>query len=211
MKKLVHVVTASLLSLAAAAPQAGAAAAGTERAYLGGQAGMFLPIESTVSGSGVSGKLDYDPGLVLAAVGGYRFDSGVRGEAEFNFRRLTTDKLISDETVVPVRSDIWSCGLMGNVYYDFNNRTAVTPYVGAGVGLVVAEFGKATANGTTLWTRDKDLSFAYQGIAGFALRISRLSSLDFVYHHYAVPSLHFDTLSAQFRGINLSAGFRQWF
>jgi OmpA-OmpF porin, OOP family len=208
MEKLVQVLAGSLLLATAAASHAGEGGA-----YVGGQAGMFLPIESSVTGSfvGSSGKLAYNPGVVLAAVGGYQFGNGIRSEGELNFRHLTTDKLVTSGGPVAVDSDIWSCGVMTNVYYDFRTRTAVTPYLGAGVGLVVVDFGKGTSNGTARWTPDKDVSVAYQGIAGFALRIGSQTSLDFVYHHYAVPQLHFDTLAAQFRGLNLSLGVRHWF
>ncbi|HBG05690.1 MAG: hypothetical protein A2075_11150 [Geobacteraceae bacterium GWC2_58_44] len=209
MRQLVQLV--ALLSLSVAPSHAGEVPAGEGRLYLGGQGGMFLPIESSVSGGGLSGKLSYHPGLVLAAVAGYEAGKGIRGEAELNFRKLTTDRLTTGATVVAVDSDIWTCGFMTNVYYDFRNRSAVTPYLGGGVGLIVAEFGRGTSNGTTLWPADRDLSIAYQGMAGFALQIDRQSSLDFVYHHYAVPSLHFDTLAAKFRGINLSAGLRHRF
>jgi opacity protein-like surface antigen len=187
------------------------AGTGAGQYYLGGQAGMFLPIESSVSGEGVSGKLTYHAGLVLALLGGYQFGNGWRAEAELNYRRLSTDRLSTGATAVSVDGDVWSGGFMTNLYYDFRNRTRVTPFVGGGVGLVVAEFGSATSNGTTLWSADRDVSFAYQGMAGFALRVAPRSELDFVYHHYAVPSFHFDTLAAKFRGLNLSAGFRHYF
>ena len=217
MKGLLLVV--ALLSLLSFFPAVGHAASGSAaeggdaagRAYLGGQAGMFLPIESSVSGGGVSGKLSYDAGMVLAAVAGYRFGNGWRGEAELNYRRLSTDQLTGGAAVVQVDSDIWSGGFMTNVYYDFRNRTRVTPYLGGGLGAVLAEFGTARSNATTLWNADREVSFAYQGIVGFALRIAPHTELDFVYHHYAVPSLHFDTLAAKFRGINLCAGFRHSF
>lgn len=171
---------------------------------------MFLPVESSVGG-GVTGKLGYEAGLVLAALVGCEFGNGMRVEAELNYRRLGTDRLTTGATVVQVQSDIWTAGFMTNLYYDFRNRTRVTPYLGAGAGLVLAEFGKGTSNGAALWQSDRDLSFAYQGIAGFALRLTPDTTLDFVYHHYAVPSFHFETLSANFRGINLSAGIRQRF
>jgi opacity protein-like surface antigen len=208
MKKLAQLVAISLLLLTAAASHAGEG-----RVYAGGQAGMFLPLESSVTGNfdGASGTLTYNPGAVLAAVGGYEFGNGVRGEGELNLRHLTTDKLLSNGATVAADSDIWTYGFMANLYYDFRTRTAVTPYIGAGVGLAVVDFGRGTSNGTTLWTRDSSVSVAYQGIAGFAVSIGSQTSLDFVYHHYAVPTLHFETLSAQFRGLNLSAGVRHWF
>jgi opacity protein-like surface antigen len=211
MKKrqlLAGILLSLSLSLMASASPASAGSA-----YLGGQAGMFLPIESSVSvePAGPAGKLTYDPGIMLAAVGGYEFGNGIRGEGEFNFRRVTTDKFFSSGASAQVDSDVWSYGFMANLYYDILTRTLVTPYIGAGLGLAVVNFGKGTSNGTTLWSSGRDQSVAYQGIAGFALALGQQTSLDFVYHHYATPLLHFDTFNSQYKGLNLSMGLRHRF
>ena len=189
-------------------PSASYAAGG--RAYAGGQAGMFLPLESavTLEPAGSQGRLTYNPGIVLAAVGGYEFGNGIRGEAEVNFRRVTTDKFHGAGAPVQVNADLWSCGVMANAYYDIRTRTAVTPFLGAGLGYAVANLGTGTSGGTTLWRSGRDQSLAYQGMAGFAIALNERTSLDFVYHHYGTPSLHFDTLSSQYKGINLSTGIR---
>jgi opacity protein-like surface antigen len=192
---------------------AASAAAEELHSYVGAQAGMFLPIESLVSGERVApdGKVTYHPGLVLSAVAGRQFGSGIRTEAEIDYRRLSSDRFINGGSTAKVASEIRNYGLMTNIYYDFRNRSAVTPYIGGGVGFAVTEFGRGSSNGAELWSDGRDVTIAYQGIGGFALRLSERSSLDFVYHHYAIPRLHFETLSAQFRGPNLSLGFRHWF
>lgn len=181
--------------------------------YAGGQAGMFLPIESSVSGDlvGEDAEVTYNAGVVLTAVAGYRFGNGLRGEGEFSYRRLTSDRLYNSAGDFAVDSGIRSYAVMANLYYDFRNKTVITPYVGAGIGGAAVRFGTGRSDGSAYWTSDNDLSFAYQGMAGFEFRIADHTSLDFVYHHFAIPRLHFDTLSAQFRGINLSLGVRHWF
>ncbi|HEY5512345.1 MAG TPA: outer membrane beta-barrel protein [Geomonas sp.] len=210
MKKPGQLLAGTVLSLSLMASVSHAGAAG---AYVGGGAGMFLPIESHVSvePAGTGAKLSYNPGFRLAAVGGYQFGSGLRGEGELNFRRVTTDKFHTSGAPVQVDSNIWSCGFMANAYYDFVTRTAVTPFIGAGLGCAVVNFGRGTSNGRTLWNSGQELSVAYQGIAGFALALGRQTSLDFVYHHYATPPLHFDTLDSQYKGLNLSTGIRHRF
>lgn len=182
------------------------------RGYLGGQAGMFLPIKSAVTGTSLGdGTLTYNPGVLLAATGGYRFANGLRGEGELSFRHLTTDKLATGSGRVAADGDISCYGFMTNLYYDIRTPSRVTLYFGAGVGVVGARFGRATSNGATLWTSGSDVAAAYQGIGGFETRLTDSTSLDIVYHHYAVPRLHFQTLSAEFRGLNLSVGLRHWF
>ena len=192
---------------------ASASCAEDKRAYLGLQAGMFLPLESavTLEPAAVPGRLTWNPGVVLSAVAGYRFGNGLRGEGELNYRRVTTDKFYRDGAPVQVDADLWSCGVMANAYYDFRNRTAVTPFVGAGLGFALANLGRGTSGGNTLWNSGRDQSIAYQGIAGFSIALNDRSSLDFTYRHYGTPSLHFDTLSSQYKGINLSTGIRYWF
>lgn len=201
--------TALLLVLLAAS----SAPAEEGRGYAGGQIGMFLPIKSSVTGNfpDQSGTLTYDPGLVVLAAGGYRFASGLRGEGELNFRRVNTDKLSSGTGRVQADGDVTCYGFMTNLYYDISTPTAVTLYLGAGIGVVATRFSKATSNATVLWTEGHDVDFAYQAIAGLGTRLSDTTSLDFTYHHYAVPRLHFQPLSAEFRGLNLSVGVRHWF
>lgn len=209
MRKLwCHLLAVSLLLLPV--PVCQAAEGG---GYAGAQAGMFLPIESSAHGDylGSGATVTYHPGVVLTALGGYQFGNGLRAEGEIDYRRLGTDRLRYGAGDAPADSDISSFSLLSNLYYDFRNRTPITPYIGAGVGLAVTRFHRGTSEGRLIWSSDADTTVAYQGIAGFEYRVARQTSLDFVYHHFAVPRLHFDTLSAQFRGINLSVGVRHWF
>jgi opacity protein-like surface antigen len=174
---------------------------------------MFLPIESsiTLEPSGQQGRLTYNPGFVFATVAGYEFGNGLRGEGELNFRRVTTDKLYTNGPTVQVNADVRSYGAMANAYYDIRTPSAVTPFFGAGLGLAVVNFGKGASGGPTLWNSGRDLSLAYQGIAGFAIALNDHISLDFAYRHYGTSSLHFDTIDSQYKGLNLSAGIRHRF
>jgi opacity protein-like surface antigen len=189
------------------------ASAGPGRGYVGAQLGMFLPIRSNVTGDfpGGGGELTYDPGLAVFATTGYRLSRSTRVEAEVNFRRLHTDRLYVGDYSTPVHSTVWAHGFMANIYYDFVTRTVVTPYIGAGVGFAWVEFDRGSGNGLPLWKEDNDLSVAYQGIAGFAVQLTDATYLDFAYRHFAVPRLHLEQLSAQFRGPNVSLGIRHYF
>jgi opacity protein-like surface antigen len=187
--------------------------AGDGRSYVAGQAGMFLPLESavTLEPAGLPGRLTYNPGFLLTAAGGYEFANGLRGEAELNFRRLTADKFYSSGAPVQVDAGIRSYGAMANAYYDFRTPTAVTPFIGAGLGFAVVRYGRGSSGGSTLWAAGQDRSLAYQGCAGFAIALNDRTTLDFVYRHYATPSLHFDTIRSQYKGLNLSTGMRYRF
>ena len=201
------------LVLASLILASGPAGAADGRGYVEGEAGMFLPIESSATGAylGQDATITYTPGVVLAAAGGYQFKNGVRGEGELDFRRVTTDRMSTPAGRISADGDLRSYGFMANLYYDVITRTAVTPYVGGGVGLAVADFGRGSSKGAPLWNPGHDLSVAYQGIGGFLVRLTERTSLDLASHHYAIPRVHLDTLSADFRGINLCAGIRHWF
>ena len=100
---------------------------------------------------------------------------------------------------------------MANAYYDIRTPSAVTLFFGTGAGFAVVNLGRGTSGGSTLWSSGQDRSFSYQGIAGFALAVSDRVSLDFAYHNYATPALHFNRLSSQYKGINLLTGIRYRF
>ncbi|GFO56316.1 hypothetical protein GMSM_33230 [Geomonas sp. Red276] len=97
------------------------------------------------------------------------------------------------------------------LYYDFLNTTPVTPFAGGGVGFASTHFARATTGSTLLWPAGDDTNVAYQWVGGFSLTVTEATCLDFSYHHYAIPRIHLPSVSAEFRGPNLSIGFRHWF
>ena len=67
-----------------------------------------------------------------------------------------------------------STTLLANVYYDFHNSTAFTPYVGAGLGLAFNYFGVD-------WKRQTN--FAWQVGAGVAYAINENIAVDVAYRY----------------------------
>jgi opacity protein-like surface antigen len=77
----------------------------------------------------------FDSGLGFSAAVGYRFNSGWRTELELAYRDNPISTIggqspPSGQTF----KDQTSLATMVNGYYDFRNRSAITPYLGAGLG-----------------------------------------------------------------------------
>ncbi len=109
---------------------------------------------------------------VLAAVGeelNWGFAKGMRGELELGYRTADAD---------PSGSLSAYTGF-ANVYYDFKNNSAWTPYVGAGIGAAYLD-----ADNLALGTADDNgWAFAYQGIAGVNYAFTRNWSAQVEYRY----------------------------
>jgi outer membrane protein OmpA-like peptidoglycan-associated protein len=87
---------------------------------------------------------------------------------------------------------IHNLAFMGNVLYDIDTGTRITPYVGAGIGTSIVDGDKQrTINGATL---DGDrVAFAYQGIAGASLALDGGWAFTADYRYFATPDVKFKT------------------
>ena len=105
-------------------------------------------------------------GILAGAALGYRFDDRFRVELEYFFRDSKFDETsdirsASGDTFSKVAGEIRlaegrlgsfsSHNLFGNVLYDFRARGKWTPYVGAGLGVGLAE-----ADWSSVWARSPD-------------------------------------------------------
>lgn len=89
--------------------------------------------------------------------------SGGRGTADMTFNSTT---------------------LLANVYYDFHNSTAFTPYVGAGLGLAFNYFGIDVNYGNHGYSMDdRQTNFAWQVGAGVAYSFTDNMAVDVAYRY----------------------------
>lgn len=120
---------------------------------------------------------------------GYRFGP-IRAEGELAYHHNDLEDFeepssaAADQALADGEVSAWS--LMGNVYYDFRNRSPVTPFVGAGVGAVEISRDAAEIGGQLLPERKKTL-FAYQLIAGSAWALTKTVSLNLSYQYFSAP------------------------
>ena len=146
---------------------------------------------------------------------GYKLDDNWRIELEVGYRGGDIDSIRggSNQAVVGLCTpgvirtaaaptcgspdgDVTSWSLMGNVLYDILPDSALSPFIGAGIGInhtkvdVTGQFSNITgaisaANPAiqNLLIDDKDTSFAYQGIAGIAWKATEQLRVDLTYRY----------------------------
>ena len=133
-------------------------------------AAMFVVVPPT--GQAIGGGNGFTAGAAL----GFDYADGIRTELEYRYAATGIDSITdvggasagvsrgSDE-------DISAQFVMANFYFDFYNQSAITPFIGGGVGgaLVENELGQ------------KDGALAYQGRAGLSLAVGGGFSADLEY------------------------------
>lgn len=191
------------------------------------------------AGTSVGWTTEFDTGYTLSAALGRRFDNGLRGEIELAYQSNDVDThnnvqaagipldnqdvgvLISGapqqgatvgEIVANGRGSVETTFLMANVYYDFNQYGALTPYVGAGVGagFVNVEYAPSGVG----IVDDDDIVLAYQLVAGASYEINDRTALFAQYRYRATADVETNvdlfpaTLDVENRASVIEAGLR---
>lgn len=211
MKKIMMLTAACTLTALCALP---ALAAETTGPYVSGHLGLAMPTDSTLTEAGVSLEAEYETGLALDLALGYRFGAA-RVEGEIAYQKNDIDDFtfagISLKGAGAVFSaDVNVTSFLLNGYYDFQNSSAFTPYVTAGIGLASVD---ASINLPTVPynASDSDTVFAYQLGAGCEYAINQTVSLDARYRYFATSDPSFGATEAEFSSHNLMLGFRAKF
>lgn len=113
--------------------------------------------------------LSYDTGwAIVGAVGDANWQM-FRTELEVGYRTYDADQLNESINSFNINmdgsADLWNVGVNG--YYDFDNESQFTPYLGLGAGVALFDVDIHRTGDPTLniWRAD-DWGFYYQGIAG---------------------------------------------
>jgi len=162
--------------------------------YVGGNTDLAFQRKADSTVSGVTDEFSYKTGWGLSGDVGYAWGNGIRTEGELVYRHAEADT-VSGTSAGPVGGGIHNTALMGNVLYDFDTGTRLTPYIGAGIGASLVDADNLrTVNGATL---DEDrAAFAYQGIAGVSLALEGNWDFTADYRYFATPDLKFKTNAA---------------
>ena len=198
---------ALLLGLFLAASTSSALAAGP---YVGVGGGVSFFNDSNVEPSNISSfDMEYDTGYGFYASAGYNFVP-VRLEFEFGYKKADVDK-VSGTTDKPSLSDsdVTVKSYMVNVLYDhtyLNNR--ITPYIGAGIGLLNADLN-INDRGDVVDLEGDDNEFGYQVIIGAAFNMTKSFIIDLSYRFQSAPS-DFSKVGAdvEYNSSNIMAGLR---
>lgn len=234
---------AGLLTLLASSASAADLAVQSEPVAVSSPGGFYLGSLTNVTfmddtdfavASGVVGvNTDYDVGMYSALRAGYNFGSygfvSPRLELEVGYGRSDVD----EHTVAGVNAGNDSFGsartIQGyvNGYLDVPTGTALTPYLGGGVGAMNLKLRRQGTSATGVVMDDDDTKFAYHLDAGVGIELSSISFLrdtnlfanttfDIGYRYTAADDFDFTSRdgtasSTDFSSHAVTMGFRRQF
>lgn len=167
---LAKILTTTTALALAASLSSGASADDDRKWYLGGSIGYNQTSNQTSEGENHLVEAEFDAGITTSSVIGYNLSDDIRFEGEFAWRRNDGDAVAFngiDRDFNAKGAESYS--LLANVFYDFENGSKVTPYIGAGAGIGFLE--NDFRYGPAVFV-DKDTAFVYQGIIGASLPIT---------------------------------------
>lgn len=178
-----------------------------EGMYVGAKVGLSILSDSNINGNyGYSSEYSYDNGFGLDVAIGYKFPMfRVEGEAGYYANDLNgySDRNRSGEANGDVKHLIG----MANAYFDFDNASFITPYVGGGVGVAKVDLSDNSFN----WD-DSDTVYAYQFMAGASFSLTPQLSIVAEYRYFGTQDPEFNhddgSFKAEIESHNLLAGLR---
>ena len=200
MKKCVVVLFALALVFTASYASA-------EGLYVKGILGATMPTDSTVDVSGQSVPADngdydfeFDSGWLFGAAVGSDLGNNVRVEGEIAYSSADVDTIEGDDA-----SDFEVSGwtYLLNCYYDIDNGSSVTPFIGAGIGAATVEFDDDGDD-------DDDTVFAYQVSAGIGYAVNDSTTIELGYRYLATSDPEFEDgdVEAEYGSHNFAIGVR---
>ena len=135
---------------------------------------------------------EYDTGFVVAGAIGNNYGEiwslgSVRTELELSYRENDID--VHDVTALGGElpgstGEASTTALMVNVFNDFHNDTAFTPYLGAGIGYAWSDLDDYGVAAIPSVLDDDDSGFAWQLIAGVSYAVNDAVSLTADYRYF---------------------------
>lgn len=202
----------SSLALAAASallPMAPAAAADYEPPMIIDQAPNYVPVE-VGSGWYLRGDVSYnvndsvyDFELFGEEADNLRFGGGIGigyhfndlFRADVNLSYISHDSYDYDDGINSGSVENTVGGALLNAYLDLGTFVGVTPYVGAGVGLLYSKYDASVTSPTIVGggyaASDRQYTFAYALNAGLSYQMTRNMSVDVGYQYLNAPNLEY--------------------
>lgn len=199
MSRLFLIAAGALAPVAAAAGEAAPRETGV---YIRGAAGVVFgetlnqdlawnPNVNFVTPPPTGKSTDLGDSLSYSAAIGFQY---ARTRTELEYRRMEPSidavaySSAPPSAPVSVNDDLTVQALMSNIYFDFPNRSAFTPYIGVGVGgaRVENELG------------ERDAAFAYQGRAGVELALGGRFSVGAEYVYFRTADVVYGPKNKEF-------------
>jgi opacity protein-like surface antigen len=172
--------------------------------YIGASGGASMVHDSDLSEPVGSGTVEYDTGFGFNVSAGYNFDPvPVRVEFEFGYKTADVDRFEAYGFSLPADgADIRVLSYMVNGFYDIKTKSAFTPYIGAGLGLLNGEFNDNFSSAD-------DTVFGYQLIVGAAYNVNKNLAIDLSYHFQgAAEDFSVNGQDVSYMSSNIMAGLR---
>lgn len=172
--------------------------------YVGAAGGVSIVHDGDIKETGFqTANVEYDTGYGFNVTAGYAMEP-LRFEFEFGYKNADMDKVTFPGlgTASAVDTEITVLSYMVNALYDINIKSPITPYVGAGIGLLDGEL-------KIQGTKYDDTEFGYQIIVGAAYKVNKNLALDLSYRFQGAPSdFSKNDVSIEYNSSNIMAGLR---
>jgi opacity protein-like surface antigen len=181
--------------------------------YAGGNVGIALLNDSDMSDSELpsNASISADNGFSTGGFIGYSFMNNFRIEGELVYQGNDLDEMELYDYDFDMTGDISSVALFANAYYDFNNSSRFTPFVGVGIGFAnveVNDTGIIIAGVNYDLGDDDDTVLAYHLDAGVSYGINERFALDVKYRYMETEDPDFSGTEVEYSSHNIYTGLR---
>lgn len=201
---IVMKIRALLVGLLLMASTTSVSAAGP---YIGAGGGVSILHDSDIKETGfATATTKYDTGYGFNVSAGYNFEP-VRLEFEFGYKNADMDEISVPGwgTASAKDTDITVMSYMVNAFYDIKTNSPITPYIGAGLGLLK---GELNVQGSKL----NDTQLGYQLIVGAAYNLNKNVAIDLSYRlQGAASDFSKNNVDIEYMSSNIMAGLRYSF
>ncbi len=142
-------------------------------------------------------SLKLKTGYILGGAVGVQVNDNVRGEVELSRIVVAATDLIKVDgngTVSPFSSNghLLENYVLGNIWLDYKNETAFTPYAGGGVGFGWVDSALGGSFFPTHFDDSVGINLALQLGAGVKYAVSDALAVDLGYRYRAMPNVRFN-------------------
>jgi opacity protein-like surface antigen len=175
--------------------------------YLSGHVGGGRTSDTTIDNvSGADHRLSHDLGFDVGVATGYALPF-FRVEAELNSRKNDVHRIDGENA----RTGAFTAyTAMANLYFDFNKSSKITPYIGAGGGVLRLSIDDLGSDLVRI-NDQSDSTEAWQLMAGVAIKLDPRTNLDLAYRYLGCNELSWAGASADYTVNSLVIGLRYSF
>jgi opacity protein-like surface antigen len=175
--------------------------------YLSAHVGGGRASDTTIdNSSGADHRISHDPGFDVGIAAGYSLPF-FRMEAELNSRNGDAHRIDGENAR---EGDFTAYSAMANLYLDFDNPSLVTPFIGAGGGILRLSIDDLRSDSVSIGD-ESDSTEAWQMMAGVAVKLSPRTNLDLTYRYLDCKDLSWSGAKADYTVNSLVFGLRYSF